>query len=61
MQKAKEFFNGKKTFIASFVGAAIGIAYIFELISADQFAALMAIAGSFGLVGMRDAMRKFEK
>ena len=53
--------SGKKTYISAFCGIGIGLAYLFDYITLEQFQALIAVAGSFGLIGVRDAMRKFEK
>lgn len=58
MKKILELLDGRKTFLSSFFGATIGLAYLFDYLTTDQFNALITIAGAFGLVGLRDAMNK---
>ena len=60
MKKIITFLDGKKTFLASLVGTLIGLAYLFDYLTTDQFNALVVVAGSFGLVGVRDAMNKIQ-
>jgi hypothetical protein len=61
MQNLLNFIDGKKTYLSAALGIGIGIAYLLGYITAEQFQALMTVAGAFGLIGIRDAMRKFEK
>lgn len=60
MKKLLEILDGRKTFLASLVGTLIGLAYLFDYLTTDQFNALVVVAGSFGLVGVRDAMNKIQ-
>lgn len=53
------FLNGKKTYLSAGIGILIGLAYLLRLITTDQFNALVTVAGSFGLIGIRSAMEKF--
>ncbi len=61
MQNFIKLLDGKKTYISALLGVGIGLAYLFDYITLEQFQALIAVAGSFGLIGVRDAMRKFER
>lgn len=61
MQNFIAWLDGKKTFISSGIAAAIGLSYIFDLITTEQFKSLLTLAGAFGLVGIRSALKKLEK
>jgi len=61
MNQIIQFLDGKKTYISGITGMVIGVAFLMQWITPEQFNALALVIGSFGLIGVRDAMRKFEK
>jgi hypothetical protein len=61
MNQIIQFLDGKKTYISGVTGMMIGVAFLMQWITPEQFNALAMVAASFGLIGVRDAMRKFEK
>jgi hypothetical protein len=58
MKDVMKFLEGKKTFIVSGLVAVATITEMFEVITAEQFGAILGLLGAFGLYSVRDAIKR---
>lgn len=61
MDKILRFLDGKKTYITGGIVAAVTLAKVFEWVTPEQFEAILGLLAAFGLVSVRDAIRKASK